>query len=444
MKKDIVESGQPMGTAAAVIEKSARQLVYDSRYKVSQKLGKKKKEIDPRTFDAMVLQQISKSKGPAVARAKQMVSKKAAVAEDFIPMMEDAASSSVANAMFKVFVEGTKKEEVIDLPYLNQLAEEQEKKYKIRVTDPKTGNSYVRWATLEKRTQLRAKGLKVELTKHGETREDEARRGEQTAHALGGGGKAKRDYDGDGKIESPAKEHAGAVHNAIQRRRGLKPDGQDTSSIKEDTTSTEGQNAKKIDVMKSGEVNKVTVFPQDSVEPQIGSGVVRAGVEYDGPFLSEMAKSKAQQRFMGMVYARKKGAMKKGEASPEVEAAAKGMSKKEAKKFAKTKHKGLPGHVKEAADCGSGEDQRGKYAKDQVLKNKIRAGLGIKNPLIMVASEGREMDEPGERNSNPDVRAHNRAVGHKERPRRRGPKPGTYGGYDKPTGSLGGEMQSKG
>ena len=110
-----------MGTAAAVIEKSARQLVYDSRYKVSQKLGKKKKEIDPRTFDAMVLQQISKSKGPAVARAKQMVSKKAAVAEDFIPMMEDAASSSVANAMFKVFVEGTKKEEVIDLPYVNQL-----------------------------------------------------------------------------------------------------------------------------------------------------------------------------------------------------------------------------------------------------------------------------------------------------------------------------------
>jgi hypothetical protein len=43
-----------------------------------------------------------------------------------------------------------------------------------------------------------------------------------------GYGIAKRDYDGDGKVESPSKEHAGAVHNAIQRKRGGVPDGQDT------------------------------------------------------------------------------------------------------------------------------------------------------------------------------------------------------------------------
>jgi hypothetical protein len=41
-------------------------------------------------------------------------------------------------------------------------------------------------------------------------------------------GLAKKDYDGDGKIESPSKEHAGAVHNAIQRKKGGVPDGQDT------------------------------------------------------------------------------------------------------------------------------------------------------------------------------------------------------------------------
>ena len=40
--------------------------------------------------------------------------------------------------------------------------------------------------------------------------------------------KAKKDYDGDGKIESGSEEHAGAVHNAIQRKKGLKPDGKDT------------------------------------------------------------------------------------------------------------------------------------------------------------------------------------------------------------------------
>jgi hypothetical protein len=41
-------------------------------------------------------------------------------------------------------------------------------------------------------------------------------------------GLAKKDYDGDGKVESPSKEHAGAVHNAIQRKKGGVPDGQDT------------------------------------------------------------------------------------------------------------------------------------------------------------------------------------------------------------------------
>ena len=40
--------------------------------------------------------------------------------------------------------------------------------------------------------------------------------------------KAKKDYDGDGKIESGSKEHAGVVHNAIQRSKGGKPDGKDT------------------------------------------------------------------------------------------------------------------------------------------------------------------------------------------------------------------------
>ena len=36
--------------------------------------------------------------------------------------------------------------------------------------------------------------------------------------------KAVKDYDGDGKVESGAKEHAGAVHNAIQKKKGLRED----------------------------------------------------------------------------------------------------------------------------------------------------------------------------------------------------------------------------
>ena len=52
------------------------------------------------------------------------------------------------------------------------------------------------------------------------------------------------------------------------------------------------------------------------------------------------AVSKAQQRFMGMVYATKKGEMTNP--SPEVAKAAASMKKKDAKDFASTKHKKLP------------------------------------------------------------------------------------------------------
>lgn len=59
--------------------------------------------------------------------------------------------------------------------------------------------------------------------------------------------------------------------------------------------------------------------------------------------VTEKAKSKAQQKFMGMVYAAKKG---EPAASPDVAKAAKGMSKKAAHDYAATKHKGKPEHVK--------------------------------------------------------------------------------------------------
>lgn len=59
--------------------------------------------------------------------------------------------------------------------------------------------------------------------------------------------------------------------------------------------------------------------------------------------LDEKAKSKAQQRFMGMVHATQKG---EPAPSKEVAKVAKEMPKKAAKDYASTKHKGKPEHVK--------------------------------------------------------------------------------------------------
>jgi hypothetical protein len=83
---------------------------------------------------------------------------------------------------------------------------------------------------------------------------------------------------------------------------------------------------------KTNESIKLDTFVEDTIS------------ELDSLLLSEKAVSKAQQKFMGMVYAAKKGDKP---ASKEVAKAAKGMSKKDAKDFAKTKHKGLPAKVTE-------------------------------------------------------------------------------------------------
>ena len=72
--------------------------------------------------------------------------------------------------------------------------------------------------------------------------------------------------------------------------------------------------------------------------------------------LQEKAKSKKQQRFMGMVHSCKE----EGDCpSDEVEKAAQGMSKKAASDYASTKHKGLPEKVKEVSAMSMGAVEGG-------------------------------------------------------------------------------------
>jgi len=63
--------------------------------------------------------------------------------------------------------------------------------------------------------------------------------------------------------------------------------------------------------------------------------------------LNEKAKSKAQQRFMGMVNAYKNGELDDADVSDEIERAADSMTDKEVDDFARTKHAGLPNRVNE-------------------------------------------------------------------------------------------------
>ncbi len=395
--KDTNRSEGPIGDAKRVIEKQARQLAYDIRYQIKKEMGDKR--LDPATLKREYIKGIQKSSQPPAIklRARQML-----LGEDYISNIETIASESLANAMYKVFVEGNDASNFeLELDYLKELADVKDAKYKIRVTDKKTGNSYVRYATREKISELRSNPniSSVEMTEHGEPREGERTRGENTARVKGG----KKDYDGDGKKESGAKEYRGVVHNAIQRRKGGIPDGKDTSSVREEFLGEIRKEEKKE--KKNGKITGegvdnssiIKVFPDDQTAPSRHGMVVANSYQVDGPILSEKSISRSQQKFMGMVLATKRG---KKAPSPEVAKAASEMSEKEAKKFAKTKHKGLPGHVKEASECESDEkDTRGDYARKEVIKNRIRAAVGVKNPIIMTdgydSKYGRgEMGEP--------------------------------------------------
>lgn len=65
--------------------------------------------------------------------------------------------------------------------------------------------------------------------------------------------------------------------------------------------------------------------------------------------INEEAKSKNQQKFMGMVHAYKKGELNDDEVSDKIKKAAENMTDKEVKKFASTKHNDLPDKVNEVS-----------------------------------------------------------------------------------------------
>ncbi len=229
-KKAEAKGGTPQENSA----KRIRQAVYDIRYRA------RREDVDLRKAysEYMANSNLSPQEKTAV-REKLFGKQGGGVSEQYMVTSVDWAEKNFADAYHKVFVEGIKKEEPpIELPYEQELAEEQERKYKVRVFDPKSEKSYVRFATREKISKLRAKGLKVEMTEHGEAYEGEKKKGEQTAAAMGGGekknvkeakldpvGKEDGDVDNDGdkdKTDDYLMNRRKAVGKAIAKKKGKK------------------------------------------------------------------------------------------------------------------------------------------------------------------------------------------------------------------------------
>ncbi|MEC7713282.1 MAG: hypothetical protein VYE32_04665, partial [Candidatus Thermoplasmatota archaeon] len=284
---------KPTGSAPAgakdQVEKQARQLAYDVRYKVRGALkAQSGGKSDPATVRKAYLSQLGKSPAspPVKARAKDML-----VGESYVDVNKLATESAVS-ALYRVFVEGIHEQEEIQ-------EESGDKTYKVRVTDKKSGNSYVRMASRAKISELRSNPniSSVEMTGYGEPARSEKYSGKKTAAA-----KAGKDFDGDGKKESSSKEHAGVVHNAIQKKKGGVPDGKDTR--KEDYSWKDGfseliekkKEEKKLTGKGVNNKKLIKVFPVEEntiMDPKASPGSGLSGL---GGMDVEGAKEKGAQK----------------------------------------------------------------------------------------------------------------------------------------------------
>ena len=350
------KKGGESGGADGGSEKKIRQAVYDIRYRA------RREGIDLRAAYAQYMQNSNlSSQEQAAVRAKlfpkgensgggeKKVEKKEDTKESF--GVENWATNDVAGALFKVFVEKTEEQNDYEL----QL-EEAERKYKVRVTDPKTEKSYVRYADRSKITELRGKGLKVEMTEHGDPYEGTKREGEgekKKKGKLDPVGKEDKDVDNDGDHDKTDKyllNRRAAIGKAMAKKR----DKMSEEFIGEVASSKQQQvGVNNYKPLAKGMQPVVQVMPID--------GADLANNQINNVRKEEV--SPARKRLFDMI--------KEQQVIAEKEECEKCGGDHDTKD-----------HDKKEDECTPNE--RKTYR--ELLKNKLRA-MGMKNPLVMMGDD---------------------------------------------------------
>ena len=350
--------GGESGGADGGSEKKIRQAVYDIRYRA------RREGIDLRAAYAQYMQNSNlSSQEQAAVRAKLFPKgensgggEKKETKESF--GVENWATNDVAGALFKVFVEKT--EEKTD--YELQMEEAEDRKYKVRVLDPKTEKSYVRYANRTKITELRAKGLKVEMTEHGDPYEGTKREGsdprseKKKKGKLDPVGKEDKDVDNDG-------DHDKTDKYLLNRRAAIGK-----------------AMAKKKDKMSEEFIGEVASSKQKQI-----------GVDNYKPLAKGMQPAVQVMPIDGADLANNQiGNVRKEEVAP---------SRK--KLFEMIKEQQVIAEKEECEKCGGDHDTKDHDKKEdectpnerktyrELLKNKLRA-MGMKNPLVMMGDDAPE------------------------------------------------------
>ena len=381
-------------------EERAQQAVYDIRYKA------RRDEIPVITAYSEYMQNSSMS-----GEERNMVKAKlfgkvsgGMKAEDFNPIFKNAASDNVAKALFKVFVE--KKEiNIEDLKeFYTRRNSRGEVVFHVRITDKKTGNSYTRDATREKLNKLRANpNIDIEMSEYRKDSEIERTKGALTARVAAGKGldpvgQEDGDVNNDGKVnktDNYLMKRRGAIGNAIATRK--------EEFIHEAGRKKKSDKPEQLDIRK-GISNTVTISPTQGENEKVR---IVAHNELEGELISETGYSKFlkkvhslqeksvsqnQQQLAAMAIEYLDGNMP--DASDAIKQMAK-MGRKELKKFASTKHEGLPEKVKEEMECGSDDDKKKKIDPRQLktIKSRMRTTLGLMGIKASYEPEGEVIDE---------------------------------------------------
>ena len=352
------QTPQPSGGAVDKVRKAARQLAYDTRYKVKGKF-KDGQKADPASLKRAYMQQLGSSSAPGPVK---MLAKKMLIGEEYDFVDVDVKSSS-SNIYAKVFVEGGGKiEEEIEV-----IEEAEDTKYTIRVKDKKTGREYLRKADRAKISELRLNPniSSVEITG----------RKEEDTYDKTGGKKAKKDYDGDGKVESGTAEYMGSRDKAIKK-----------SMAKEEVIYEKEENGdKKIDVMKKGK-NTIKVNPSlgESIRAELDLLRAQKISEQDASMKQQEDEKKKEQlaaqqgkkdKMMKMRILQNKMRAVRGGAEIAASHELKGDTIAEGEAcMHNNEGEECPIHGKD--DC-SMEDPRSMPAKINLAKNKLRA-MGLK------------------------------------------------------------------
>mgnify|MGYP003307350219 FL=1 len=243
MDKNIFEEGPRRGHAAgdSSIEQQASQLASDIKYKARQKMkGTSGSNMSPAQVQALYRSLLGSSTAPGAVKAivKNKLFKEQ-VDTGVVPVSEHVKGSS-SYVLTRVFLEA------------------EERKFVIKVVDKATGNTSYRKADRAKIAELRANKniASVEIT--GRKEPDDAYKGDPKP---AGGKKAKKDYDGDGKIESGTAEYMGSRDKAIKKAMAKE---EFIADAKE-----EDKEDKKLDVMKGKNEVKINPSLGESIKAEL-------------------------------------------------------------------------------------------------------------------------------------------------------------------------------